>query len=82
MLAGFPEDARDKETEDKELDWLTHENASLPYDARASDLRTPPEFVTRLYNSAILTDRVGKTVHVFRKHFLYKDDKTWAQEGT
>ncbi|PWN96844.1 carbon-nitrogen hydrolase [Tilletiopsis washingtonensis] len=33
------------------------------------------------YNAALLLDRTGEAVHVFRKHFLYEADEAWACEG-
>ncbi|KAK0533601.1 hypothetical protein OC842_002931 [Tilletia horrida] len=62
---------------------------SQPFDARDPDLVSPaieddaqaPAATVRYYNSATLFDRSGQLIHVFRKHFLYEDDKTWAQEG-
>ncbi|CAD6892918.1 unnamed protein product [Tilletia controversa] len=59
--------------------------------SKAYDVRTPPFYVStqepkssigyEYYNSAALFDRAGSLIHVFRKHFLYDDDKVWAQEG-
>ncbi|KAE8215441.1 hypothetical protein CF327_g1272 [Tilletia walkeri] len=56
---------------------------SRPYDARS-----PPFYESssssdkyEYFNSAALFDRTGALVHCFRKHFLYDDDKVWAQEG-
>ena len=34
-----------------------------------------------LYNSLVVADRLGRIVHVYRKHFLYETDETWALEG-
>lgn len=34
-----------------------------------------------LYNSMILVDPTGATVHVHRKHLLYVTDESWATEG-
>lgn len=38
------------------------------------DLKTLIEF-SNFYNSAYLIDRQGKSIKVFRKHFLYQTDK-------
>ncbi|KAK0563568.1 hypothetical protein OC844_002145 [Tilletia horrida] len=62
---------------------------SQPFDARDPDLVSSAieddaqasAATVRYYNSAALFDRSGQLIHVFRKHFLYEDDKTWAQEG-
>jgi protein N-terminal amidase len=35
----------------------------------------------RLYNSMLLVDPDGATEHLYRKHFLYAIDETWATEG-
>jgi len=35
----------------------------------------------RLYNSMLLVDANGKTAHLYRKHFLFTTDETWASEG-
>lgn len=34
-----------------------------------------------LYNSLIISDPHGEIVHVYRKHFLYTTDESWAREG-
>jgi protein N-terminal amidase len=34
-----------------------------------------------LYNSLLAVDRNGTLVHVYRKHFLYTTDESWATEG-
>src|SRR4051794_37188104 len=34
-----------------------------------------------LYNSLLVCDPGGNIVHVYRKHFLYTTDETWAAEG-
>ncbi|KAL9936416.1 hypothetical protein V8E36_004484 [Tilletia maclaganii] len=56
---------------------------STPFDARLDHSRRPviPSANQGFYNSAALFDRTGALVHVFRKHFLYEDDKVWADEG-
>lgn len=57
--------------------------AKIRYDARPSQVRdqgpAPPSFPA--YNSAALFGRDGELIHVFRKHFLFDDDKRWASEG-
>ena len=35
----------------------------------------------KAYNSAVMVDPSGAVVKVFRKHFLYKADTPWADEG-
>jgi protein N-terminal amidase len=35
----------------------------------------------RLFNSLLVVDRGGRVVHVYRKHFLYMTDESWASEG-
>ena len=35
----------------------------------------------RLFNSLLVADRRGEVVHVYRKHFLFTTDETWAEEG-
>ena len=35
----------------------------------------------RLYNAMLIADPAGAIVHVYRKHFLYTTDETWATEG-
>lgn len=42
---------------------------------------TPPSTEHGWYNSAMLVDRQGQLLKVFRKHFLFEDDKRWATEG-
>jgi protein N-terminal amidase len=34
-----------------------------------------------LYNSLLVADSRGEIVHVYRKHFLYMTDESWAAEG-
>jgi protein N-terminal amidase len=58
----------------------------LHHDARPADLVNGPTEVPAkdsdgCFNAALLVDAQGQLVHVFRKHFSYKDDKTWACEG-
>jgi protein N-terminal amidase len=38
---------------------------------------TSPEY----YNSAIIVSNEGETIGIYRKHFLYMIDETWALEG-
>ena len=33
------------------------------------------------FNSLLVADRLGRIVHVYRKHFLYATDESWAREG-
>jgi len=34
-----------------------------------------------LYNAMLIADPAGAIVHVYRKHFLYETDESWATEG-
>ncbi|KAK0552840.1 hypothetical protein OC845_001508 [Tilletia horrida] len=58
---------------------------SPPFDARSpldlSSTSSSTSHENAFYNSAALFDRSGALIHTFRKHFLYEDDKVWAQEG-
>jgi protein N-terminal amidase len=35
----------------------------------------------RLFNAMLIADPAGTIVHVYRKHFLYVTDESWATEG-
>ncbi|PWY99725.1 carbon-nitrogen hydrolase, partial [Testicularia cyperi] len=71
VVVGFPERVN------------ADEAATRPYDARPTNVRDegPPPRSFHAYNSAALFDATGKLLHVFRKHFLYEDDKRWASQG-
>ncbi|WFD33118.1 hypothetical protein MSPP1_004175 [Malassezia sp. CBS 17886] len=78
VVAGFPERAA-KGAADA-LD------GAPPHDAR-SELRQnqassyAPRVLGEAYNAAMLVGRDGALLKVFRKHFLYETDTTWADEG-
>lgn len=64
------------------------EKAVSCYDARSIIIgvgnkvkAAAPQVTENCYNAALLVDAQGHLVHVFRKHFSYKDDKRWAIEG-
>lgn len=61
--------------------------ASVPFDARPDEAQRTvslaPAEAAELhpFNAALLVSPAGELLHTFRKHFLYENDKTWAQAG-
>ncbi|RKP03298.1 hypothetical protein CXG81DRAFT_24072 [Caulochytrium protostelioides] len=43
--------------------------------------RALPAPMTPLHNAVVLVAPDGRVVHVYRKHFMYDTDKTWATPG-
>ncbi|KDN35892.1 carbon-nitrogen hydrolase [Tilletiaria anomala UBC 951] len=83
VLAGFPENAHHASPR-VAIDRSPISSSSLcipPCDSRTHDLIPTDRKRTDLYNSAVLADRTGNLIHVFRKHFLFDDDKRWAEES-
>lgn len=78
VIAGFPERPSAGHTADVP-----------PFDARCDIVKNAgddlEEYRARVrgkaYNSAVMVDPSGAVVKVFRKHFLYKADTPWADEG-
>lgn len=80
VIAGFPERASARALQEVG-------DASSKFDARTpmnteSASAYLPKHKHKAFNSAMLVDSSGALVKVFRKHFLYETDTTWADEGT
>ncbi|WFD08223.1 hypothetical protein MVES1_003595 [Malassezia vespertilionis] len=78
VVAGFPERAS--------AEALAAQHSPHLTDARhlTDELKGSPHLPQvrqKAFNAAMLVGRDGKLVHVFRKHFLYEPDATWADES-
>lgn len=82
VIIGFPY----KPTDWKEMS-KRHKDVSVAYDARPIDCQNTNngpvvhDDSLKYYNAALLVDRDGNLLHIFRKHFNFEDDKRWSQEG-
>lgn len=78
LVAGFPEQASAQALSECDV-----ENGM--FDARTpfpdSDSLYRPRVARKAFNSAMLVDPNGQLVNIFRKHFLYEADTSWADEG-
>lgn len=79
VVAGFPERTSDQTLREFGPTGIRH-------DARQTEEGTTscahlPRILRKAYNSAMLVGPSGSLIKVFRKHFLYEVDTSWADEG-
>lgn len=79
VVAGFPERASPRALE--ELGSRGQHDARIARE-KVTGLAHLPRIERQAFNAAMLVGPDGSLVKVFRKHFLYEADTTWADEGS
>ncbi|WFD24302.1 hypothetical protein MEQU1_003001 [Malassezia equina] len=78
VVAGFPERATPRALE--KLQTQSQHDARIARD-EVTGLVHLPRVARQAFNAAMLVAPDGTLVKIFRKHFLYEADTTWADEG-
>ena len=79
VVAGFPERATDQTLREFGPTDIRHD--ARPKEEETISNAHLPRIPRKAYNSAMLVGPCGSLIKVFRKHFLYEVDTTWADEG-